>query len=134
MMGYDRGMSEISTPDDRDEHGRFLAGHKGGGRPKGARDRHSRNFLNAFADDFEKHGPATIAKVREERPDAYLRIAADLLPKTAEIDVDVNVLHEVSSALEAFRVLAELTGADPTQGMRRLRQLAPQIEHDGFEE
>ena len=62
-----------------------------------------------------------------------LKIAADLLPKTATLDVDVNVLHDVSTALQAFRVLSDTLGTDPKIGMRRLYQLAPQIEHDVIE-
>jgi hypothetical protein len=123
-------MSEITTAADRDEaSGRFLPGHKRGGRPRGARDRHSRNFLTAFADDFEQHGAAVIAKVRDEKPDVYLRIAADLLPREATLDIDVNVLHDVTDALQAYRMLAAVVGANPQSGLRRLRQLAPQIIH-----
>jgi hypothetical protein len=126
-------MSEITTSDERDKHGRFLSGHKRGGRPKGARDRHSRNFLNCFADDFEKHGAAVIEQVRLEQPAAYLKIAADLLPREATLDVSVDILADVTTTLEAFRVLRDTLGLDPKTGMRRLRQLAPQIEHDAFE-
>jgi hypothetical protein len=126
-------MSEITISDERDKHGRFLSGHKRGGRPKGARDRHSRNFLNCFADDFEKFGPAVIERVRLEQPAAYLKIAADLLPREATLDVSVDILADVTTTLEAFRVLRDTLGIDPKTGMRRLRQLAPQIEHDAFE-
>jgi hypothetical protein len=69
-----------------------------------------------------------IAKVRDERPDVYLRIAADLLPREAVLDVDVTVLHDVTNVLTAFRVAADLLGADPTSGLRRLRKVAPQLE------
>jgi hypothetical protein len=124
-------MSETSQSSDRDQHGRFQTGSKGGpGRSKGSRNRHGENFLREFADDFERHGPAVIAKVREEQPATYLRIACDLLPKEAELSVDVNILHGVSSTLEAFRTFTALVGSDPEAGRRRLRQLAPQIEQD----
>ena len=83
-----------------------------------ARDRHSRNFLNAFADDFELHGPAVIEQVRLERPDVYLKIAADLLPREAQVEVDVNVLNDVTSTLEAYRLMADLIGANPDLGVR----------------
>ncbi|MGZ3585313.1 MAG: hypothetical protein ACXVCT_21425 [Ktedonobacterales bacterium] len=56
------------------------------GRPKGARNRHSENFINAFAQDFERHGSAVIEKVRKERPHDYLKIAASLLTKQSEIE------------------------------------------------
>ena len=120
---------DAATPSDRDQRtGRFLAGNSGfGGRPKGSRNRHSENFLAAFASDFEKHGPAVIAKVREEQPSVYLRIAADLLPREATLDVNVDILHDVTSTLEAYRTLADVVGADPRLGLRRLKRLAPGI-------
>jgi hypothetical protein len=126
-MHYFAAMDAV-TPSDRDQHGRFQTGSKGGpGRSKGSRNRHSENFLTAFAGDFEKHGPAVIAKVREEQPSVYLRIAADLLPKEAQIDVNVDILHDVTSTLEAYRTLADVVGADPRLGLRRLKRLAPGI-------
>jgi hypothetical protein len=121
-------MDEATSSSDRDEaSGRFLPGNKRGGRPKGARDRHSRNFLNAFADDFEQHGVQVIARVREEEPAQYLKIAVDLLPREATLDVKVDILHDVTSALEAYRTLAALVGADPRRGLAQLKRLAPEI-------
>src|SRR5215831_11791933 len=76
-----RHLSDIHVHTiERNVKGQFLRGHKqvSPGRPKGARDRHSRNLLTAFADDFEKHGVALIAKVREEQPAVYLKLAVDL--------------------------------------------------------
>jgi hypothetical protein len=120
--------TKTTTQADRDEtSGRFLPGNKRGGRPKGSRDRHSRNFLNAFADDFEQHGVQVIAKVREEQPATYLKIACDLLPREATLDVSVDILHDATSALEAYRTLAAVVGADPRLGLRRLKRLAPEI-------
>src|SRR4051812_18637573 len=107
-------MTDVAQEPDRDQTtGRFLAGNKGGGRPKGARDRHTRNFLTAFADDFEHNGVEVIRRVREEQPGQYLKIAADLLPKEATLDVDVSMFHDVRSVVEAFRLASELLGTDP---------------------
>ena len=127
MEVSDTAMSDTATADRDELSGRFLQGHKRGGRPKGARDRHTRNFLEAFANDFETHGAATIEKVRLEKPDVYLRVAADLLPRHATLDVDVSVLHDVTDRLEAFRTMNELLGVAPENGLRRLKRLAPQI-------
>jgi hypothetical protein len=44
------------------------------------------NFLNAFARDFEQHGAAVIEKVRNERPQDYLKVAASLLSKQIETE------------------------------------------------
>jgi hypothetical protein len=123
--------ASTTTTDERDQRGRFQTGNSGGpGRTPGSRNRHSENFLHAFAVDFEQHGAAVIARVREEKPDIYLRIAADLLPREATLDVDVSVIHEVRGVLDAYRKMSELLGTDPELAVRRLRRLAPQIEHD----
>ena len=122
-------LSDMSEVIERDTKGRFLSGTKPGpGRKLGSRNRHTENFLREFADDFEAHGRSVIEKVRTERPEVYLRVAADLLPRHAELDVNVDVIHDVTSAIEAFRMASDLLGADPTQGLRRLKRLAPQIQ------
>jgi hypothetical protein len=60
-----------------------------------------------------------------------LKIAADLLPKHAELDVNVDVFHDATSVLEAFRMASELVGADPDRAVRRLRRHAPHlVDHD----
>jgi hypothetical protein len=124
-------QNRMSETVDVDHRGRFLPGNKRStGRPKGARDRHTRNFLEAMSNDFETHGAAVIAKVREEKPEIWLRIAADLLPKQAILDVDVSVMHDVSSVVEAFRVASDLLGTDPRAGLKRLKNVSPMIEHD----
>jgi hypothetical protein len=94
--------------------GQFKKGHKwavGHGRPVGARDRHTRCFLEAFAADFEAHGASVIERTRIEKPDVYLRIAADLLPKHAELNV--GLFADAESFAEAFRLAPDVLGANP---------------------
>jgi hypothetical protein len=99
----------MSDTIERDTRGRFLTGVKAGpGRPKGNRNRHTENFLKSFADDFEQYGPAVIAQVRVEKPDVYLRIAVDLLPRESKLDVDIDIELRASEALQAFRVMKSL--------------------------
>lgn len=57
------------------------------GRPKGSRNKLGEDFLKAMADDFEKNGVAAIEKVRTEKPDAYIKVIAGLLPQ----DINFNV-------------------------------------------
>jgi|SRR6516164_2767373 len=58
---------------------------KTGGRAKGARNKLSVAFLEAFAADFEQHGAEVIKIVRVEKPSEYLKTAAYLMPKGFEI-------------------------------------------------
>jgi hypothetical protein len=102
---------------ERDGKGRFLTGGKPGpGRKKGSRNRHTENFLAAFADDFEKHGASVIEQVRVEKPDAYLRIAADLLPRNLDVHTSVDVGVDVTNVLGSFRAaIAALGNPMPTR-------------------
>lgn len=43
------------------------------------------DFIQDLYDDWQKHGAATIEKVRDEKPDAYLRVVASILPQKLEL-------------------------------------------------
>jgi len=70
----------------------FKPGQSGNpkGRPKGARNRLSTQFLEALEADFNQFGPQAVALVRERKPDIYIRVVAGLLPKEANINVEAN--------------------------------------------
>ena len=70
----------------------FKPGQSGNpkGRPKGARNRLGTQFLEALEADFNKHGAQAIALVREKKPEVYMRVVADLLPKEANINVEAG--------------------------------------------
>jgi hypothetical protein len=126
-------IAENTVPKQRIVGRPFLPGQSGNpaGKPKGSRHKLNEDFLSKFAADFALHGEEVIAKVREEQPAIWLKIAADLLPRQTTLDakLDVSVVTETTNTLEAFRTLLELTGADPQAGMRRLKRIAPQIEY-----
>jgi hypothetical protein len=65
---------------------RFSATNPGRAKQKGARDRLSAAFLEAFASDFDEHGKTVIQTVRETDPGTYMRVAAGLLPKQVEVE------------------------------------------------
>ena len=70
----------------------FQPGQSGNpkGRPKGARNRLGTQFLEALEADFNQFGPQAIALVREKKPEVYMRVVADLLPKEANINVEAG--------------------------------------------
>ncbi len=84
----------------------FKPGQSGNpkGRPKGARNRLGTQFLEALEADFNQFGPQAIALVREKKPETYMRVVADLLPKEANINVEageafVNLWRKISEGL-----------------------------------
>ena len=68
------------------EDTRFKPGVSGnpGGKPQGARNRLTAHFLNALADDFEKHGNRAIVDAREKDPMGYMKVIGALMPKQIE--------------------------------------------------
>ena len=64
------------------------------GRPKGSRNKLGEAFIEALHDDFQTHGIAAIAAVREKKPDQYLKVIASILPK--DLNINVNNLGEMS--------------------------------------
>jgi hypothetical protein len=58
-----------------------------GGRRRGSRNKLGEDFLHALAEDFERHGTEAIERVRIEKPEAYLKVIASLLPR----DLNLNV-------------------------------------------
>ena len=74
---------------------------KSGGRTRGARNKLSVAFLEAFAADFEQHGAEVIKIVRMEKPSEYLKTAAYLMPKEFEI-TETHLMGIPDHELDAF--------------------------------
>ncbi len=69
------------------EANQFKPGNKAGkGRVKGSRNKLTKAYLDALAADFKDNGVQVIEKVRDKRPDAYLKAVGLLVPK----DLDIN--------------------------------------------
>jgi hypothetical protein len=102
------------------EHSRFKPGQSGnpGGRAIGTRARLNATFLNALADDFDKHGKKAIQNCREENPAAYVKALAGLLPKEVEVrkpleDFNDDELIAAVRALQSYLAAqGDAAGAD----------------------
>ena len=97
----------------------FKPGESGNpkGRPKGARNRLGTQFLEALEADFNQFGSDAIALVREKKPEVYMRVVADLLPKEANINVEageafVNLWRKISDGL-GDQLIAQLDDDQP---------------------
>lgn len=88
------------------------------GYPKGARNRLGTEFLEALEADFNQFGSQAIAQVREKKPEVYMRVVADLLPKEANIKVEageafVNLWHKISEG-DGDELAAQIDDDEPS--------------------
>lgn len=85
------------------------------GRPVGSRNRLAEDFLKDVLADWQANGITALAAVRSERPDVYLKVVAELLPKIEEKTETVNVNHsgtvEHRSVSEIGERITDLLGA-----------------------
>jgi hypothetical protein len=78
------------------------------GRPKGSRNKLGEAFISALHDDFIANGEKVIETVRAEKPDAYLKVIASILPKQFELDGNLltkftdEQLGQLVAALDAW--------------------------------
>lgn len=54
----------------------------------GSKHKISEKFITALTADFEQHGETVIAQVRADKPEQYLKIVADLVPKDVNLGQD----------------------------------------------
>ena len=100
------GANAVKTAEKQQVGTPFAPGKSGNpaGRPKGARAKLGEEFLKALQADFAKHGAVTVANVRADKPDQYLKVIASLLPKeiTGEngspLKADITVTFKVANA------------------------------------
>lgn len=58
------------------------------GRPKGSRNKLGEAFVAALQDDFQVHGTKVIETVRIDKPDVYLKVIAQVIPKEFTFNAD----------------------------------------------
>ena len=99
----------------RSPEGRFLPGNPHGkGKGKGVRHRLSRAFLWDMLAVWEAHGRDTIERVRDAKPERYLQLVAQLVPRT--VTAEVSELEAMSDAELRQALAATLTELAETGG------------------
>lgn len=75
---------------------KFRPGQSGNpaGRPKGSRNKLGEDFIRALHEDFSEHGAAAIQAVRAEKPDAYLKVIASLLPRELKVTTETEMTDD----------------------------------------
>lgn len=76
----------------------FKPGQSGNpaGRKPGSRNKLGEAFLEALLEDWTKHGAAAIIKVREEKPDQYLKVVASIIPREIEVTTPDRKLEDLT--------------------------------------
>lgn len=60
------------------------------GRPMGSRQKLSERFIDILSRDFDEHGEETVLRLRAEKPEVYIKVVADLVPKDVNVNMDAS--------------------------------------------
>ena len=96
-------------------------------RPGRARDRFSHEFLMVVLADFREHGAKTIGRVRQSRPDVYLKVCTAILPKEMTV-TSVNLSSMTNEELEQYLAYIRELTAMVRSGLVRPVAAAPMID------
>ncbi|QIG72990.1 hypothetical protein EVB98_068 [Rhizobium phage RHph_N3_2] len=94
------------------------------GRPKGARNKLGEQFIEDLYADWQAHGVVTLQRVRDEKPDQYLKVVASILPKDLNVNInnmddltDEQLIQRIRSLDSAIRPFLDAQGAsEPVVG------------------
>jgi hypothetical protein len=122
-------MSETLTSSERDQKtGQFVQGYKGGGRPKGSRNKLGEAFIEDLRNVWNERGIEALHRCVDDEPAQFLRVIASLMPKS----VDLNLTLDATEFGNKFAMALELVGnADAVPLPRRpLREIMQQRKAD----
>ena len=88
------------------------------GRPKGTRNKLGEDFIAALYEDFQDHGMTAIQAVRKEKPDAYLKVLAMILPKELKISNESDLSDDqlIERIRQLDSVIRPFLGAEGAGG------------------
>ena len=85
-------------------------------------------FVEAVQADFEAHGEAVVARIREEKPESYLKLVASILPKDSSAAAggmddlsDEQLIERIRVLDAAIRPLLRKRKAGARRAGRRAR-------------
>lgn len=67
------------------------------------RARLGKEFMARMRADFQKHGIATIERVRKEKPAAYLELVARMIPMQMEVNVNHTFMDLLQEAQKRYQ-------------------------------
>lgn len=67
------------------------------------RNRLGKAFIGRMRADFQKHGIATIEKVRKEKPEVYLNLVSRLVPQQLEVNVEHSFTDVLMEAARRYQ-------------------------------
>ena len=102
----------------RDDRGRFIRGHTAGGRPPGARNKLTEDFIEDFHDAWLESGPAALKHMVKNDPSAFVKAAVQLMPKDVLVQAHGAglVLVETPAAIRALLEALPDLGVLPLTG------------------
>jgi hypothetical protein len=69
------------------ETGQFVQGYKGGGRPKGSRNKLGEAFIADVYAKWQARGGEALERMIDTDPGGFVRVVAQVLPDKLEVDV-----------------------------------------------
>lgn len=100
------------------------------GRPQGARARFSETAMAHLLDDWTANGPGVLARVRQDDPSTYLRVAFNTIPKDVQIAIEQRNGPLDTSEMRLMRRLVDMIDAVGASGAAEPETVLQWIEED----